>query len=433
MAVIHSVFFNGKKENEERPIAEITAALADARPHLHAMKADEILALFDAFSRELSGGENARPGRGGAHLKDLANFLKKENLGKNLDLALRGSRRYLDGFVKPEGHDFFLHAQPRGLAVEWLAGNIPFLGMYSLAEALVTKNALIIKAPSRNYEVLRDLLEALARVAGRKEQWGNVMRCVSAVLVERDNTEAQEELSMAADARMIWGGEESARAIMALPKNFWTEDIVYGPKYSYAVISRRAKKDRMSATAAALAADIANFDQYACSSPHTVFVEDGGAVGAEQFARLLGDALDRVGRLLIPKGPADPAEVLRIMTARADYAAKGTVIVPSDKSTEWTVIVTDEPGFAPPAYSRTVFVKPIKDLRDLALLNSRTIQTIGFSGADAGAGEEDFDKLDALTLHGGDRIPAPGAMSFFSSPWDGAFAMDRLVRWVRFL
>jgi len=422
---VKSLFFEGRREDTQRELTEIARTLEEQRVLVHRIPVDEILRFFDALGLKIEEKEVLRR-KAGASMKDLARFLREENLGKNLDLALRGSRLYLDRFLKPESHDFFLHAQPRGLAVEWLAGNIPFLGIYSLAEVLATKNVLLLKAASGEHDTLLDLLECAAAVAREKEVWRILMRALAVVLVPSDETSIQRELSLLADVRLIWGGEKSTQAILSLSKRFFTEDIVYGPKYSYAAIGREIGGAEMERAAAALAVDIANFDQYACSSPHTVFVEEGGA-GHEAFAKAVARELERVTRLLIPKGEEDPRTVLSVMTIRADYADKGVVIVPQGGGSEWTVVATRGPGLVPLIGSRTIFVKPVRNLEELSGLNDRAIQTIGISGFP----EEMMEEVDLLTLKGGDRLPKLGSMSFFTSPWDGLFAMDRLVRWVR--
>ncbi|MDP3735436.1 MAG: acyl-CoA reductase [bacterium] len=424
---IQSLFFEGKKEHTERELADVVRALEDSRAALHNIPVDEILDFFGVLSARIARLSHPAQKTGG-NFGDLVHFLKKENLGKNLDLALRGKRAYLDGFIQPEGFDFFLHAQPRGLVVEWLAGNIPLLGIYSLAQVTATKNVLLTKAPKKNYEILLDMLEIAADAARGHKGWERIINSVSVIGVPKNDRAAHEELSRFADVRILWGGEESVKAILSLSKNFWTEDIVYGPKYSYALISKAVPQDRMRTIASALAVDVANFDQYACSSPHVVFIEAGGVATPEVFGQILAKELERTTRLLLPKGEMDAETVMQILTLRAEYASRGEVIIPQGNATDWTVIITNEEGFSPIVGSRTIFIKPIKSISDLASLNSHKIQTIGFVGAP----EEDLQKIDDLTLKGGDRLPQLGNMSFFASPWDGLFAMDRLVRWVRY-
>lgn len=424
MAKVKILFFPDSDKDAELDMEKISSHLRAARKELHKVPAGVILDFFESFSKKLAGDKGLQK-KAGVSLKDLIKFLSGDNLGRVLDLGLR-DKNFLDKFIKPAGADFFLHAQPRGLVVEWLAGNIPFLGIYSLAEVLLTKNALLIKAPSGDNNLLVELLKIAESIAREKSEWQKIINAVAVVMVDRDDLENQKKLSLLADMRFIWGGEESTKQILFLPKNFWTEDIVYGPKYSYAVLDKEVSFKHAEKMARALALDIANFDQYACSSPHTIFVEEGGEASGENFAKMLAKELDLVGRLL-PKGEIGANSVQKILTVRADYSVKGLVFAPASQTTEWTVIFTAEKGLGPLVASRVVFVKPVKNLKELGDFNDRKIQTIGW-GMES---EENLELADELTLAGGDRLPKLGEMSFFASPWDGLFAIDRLVRWVR--
>ena len=56
----------------------------------------------------------------------------------------------------------FLYARPQGIAVHWIAGNVPVLGVISLFQSLLTKNKSIIKVPVNFKNVLPALLEDLS-------------------------------------------------------------------------------------------------------------------------------------------------------------------------------------------------------------------------------------------------------------------------------
>ncbi len=137
---------------------------------------------------------------------------------------------------------------------------------------------------------------------------------------------------------------------------------------------------------------------------------------------MLAKELDRVNRLFIPKGENDAEKNMEIISLRTEYLLKGKVF--SSENTDWTVIYTEEKGLANPCFSRVVFVKPIQELKDL---NNRGIQTIGIHFNDL---ENKKSFIDRNTLYGGDRCPPLGTMTLFDSPWDGMFAMDRMIRWV---
>ena len=73
------------------------------------------------------------------------------------------------------------------------------------------------------------------------------------------------------------GGRDAVESVMNLPRRFGTEDIIFGPKLSYMVIGREALNSARAVTKLARGAsiDASVFDQTACASPHTIFVEQG--------------------------------------------------------------------------------------------------------------------------------------------------------------
>jgi len=56
----------------------------------------------------------------------------------------------------------------------------------------------------------------------------------------------------------------------------------------------------------------------------------------------------------------------------------------------------------------------------------RGIQTVGT----ALTGARKLAFASAASARGVERFPDLGRMTYFDSPWDGLFPMDRLVRWI---
>ena len=251
-----------------------------------------------------------------------------------------------------------------------------------------------------------------------------LVKCVEVVYVDRKDKKNQELLSKNADVRVAWGGEEAVDSITSLPKSVFSEDIIYGPKYSYAIIDEESIKENSKKIAQRLAIDVSMFDQYACSSPHTVFLDTNDDKIMEDFSKEIAKSLDDVNRILIPKKITNPEKSFEILETRTEYGLKGNVI--SSKGTEWTVITSDEKTFAKPIFSRVVHLRKL-DKENLFKENStRKIQTIAIVMKP----EKRYEMIDKLTLLAGDRCPNVGNMSLFDSPWDGMFGMDRMVRWI---
>ena len=317
-------------------IEKIIENVNKQREWLHSQDIDELLEFFailgkywaEKFSKEI-----------GVNSKHLISFLSKENLGKKLDISLRGDRSVLEKFIDLSDPKLVFHAQPRGIVVHWIAGNVDILGVFSVIQAIITKNVSIIKAPSK-YELLLKLIESIKEIKTEKILGSDLIKCIEIVYVDRDDEKNQKLLSKNADVRIAWGGEEAVKSILSLPKSPFSEDIIYGPKYSYVIIDEESLSKNADKISQRIAMDVSMFDQYACSSPHTVFVESDDQKIIESFAKKIAKSLDDVNRILIPKKNTSPDKALEILDIRTEYGLKGKVI--SSSGTEWTVITSDE-------------------------------------------------------------------------------------------
>ncbi len=415
------LFSECKVMNQEtESVQKIIDNITKQRRWLHSQQIDDLLEFFDKlghfwaekYSKEI-----------GVNSKHLITYLSKENLGKKLDIALRGNRNVLEKFVDLSDPELMFHAQPRGIIVHWIAGNVDILGVFSVVQALITKNVSIIKAPSK-FELLLKLVESIKEIKTEKISGFDLLRCIEIVYVDRNDLHNQELLSKNADVRIAWGGEEAVNSITSLPKSPFTEDIIYGPKYSYAIVDEQSLLQNSEKIAQRIAIDVSMFDQYACSSPHTIFVESDNNEILDDFVKKIAKSLDDVNRILIPKKEIEPKKALEILDIRTEYRIKGNII--SSKGTEWTVISSDESNLAKPTFSRVIHVRKL-DIKKLLEENlSRKIQTIAIVMEQ----KKRYEIIDKLTLLAGDRCPNVGNMSLFDSPWDGMFGMDRMVRWV---
>ncbi len=251
------------------------------------MAFNDLLGLCDAAARSWT-----QPGHPLAdfirrnHLGFLPLWLRRANLSALARRSLRDRPEALDHFVPlGEKQTMMVRAQPRGVVVHWVAGNVPVLGLLSLAQSILCKNANIVKVARNRPGILPFLLAAISEVNYTNAQGntfsGRVLTdAIVVVYADRQDEAAARELSRLADVRVAWGGRDAVEAIINLPRRYGTEDIVFGPKTSLAIVGaeRLVDKDSARRTAAAIAADACAFDQQGCNSPHTVFVERGGPI-----------------------------------------------------------------------------------------------------------------------------------------------------------
>ena len=390
------------------------------RQWIHSQNIDDLLEFFDKLGRYWAEKYSKEIG---VNSKHLISFLSKENLGKKLDIALRGNRNIIEKFVDLSDPELIFHAQPRGVVVHWIAGNVDILGIFSVVQAIITKNVSIIKAPAK-YQLLLKLIQSIQEIKTEKIFGSDLIKCIEIIYVDRNDHKNQQLLSKNADVRIAWGGEEAVNSITTLPKSPFTEDIIYGPKYSYAIVDEESIIQNSEKIAQRVAMDVSMFDQYACSSPHTIFVESDDEEIINNFAKKIAKSLEDINEILMPKKEITPEKSLEIIDVRTEYGIKGNVI--SSKGTEWTVICSNEKEFAKPTFSRVIQVRKLDKEFLLKENSSRKIQTIAVVMEQ----EKRYEIIDKLTLLAGDRCPNVGNMSLFDSPWDGMFGMDKMIRWI---
>ena len=413
------IFHNGKEIDEfiESP-ENLIIDLQNKIEWLHSISINDILDFIEAFGNLIKENSTFTFASTSKHLSD---FFKRNNLQRELELSLRGNYLILDKFVKLEkGGNKLYHTQPRGVAVHWIAGNVDELGIFSIIQALITKNVSLIKAPS-NYENLLYLVNLLKKTKTEKLSGEDLVKTISIIYLEKNDERNQKLISEGADVRIIWGGLDAVSSIISIPKKPFCEDIIFGPKYSYVILDEEAtsKPD----LALKLAFDISIFDQNACSSPHTIFIETENKEILNSFGKKLSVAMEKVNKL-IPKKSISESKAMEIHEIRSENEFSGTVF--SSKDTSWTVVISENDELEKPCFSRVVFVKSISNATNLSTFNNKKIQTIGIVMDK----EKRLKLIDKLSLQGGDRSPTLGDMSTYENPWDGMFVMDRLVRWV---
>jgi hypothetical protein len=414
----------GGVEDSGKSLRPIIESLENRRSHLASIPVAGLLALLDDYSTRLLGDERTR-GLEGAMF--LAAWLKRSNLQKMLELNLNGNPAFLDGFV-PYGRDF-LAAKPQGLVAMWMAGNVATLPMFSLVPALLAKNICLVKLAYPEPDGMDRLLAVLADSQASGLRGADVLQAAAVVWFDYRRQQLNEEMSLAADAKIIWGGEAAIKAITTLPRREHCVEIIFGPKYSIGIIGRGQLDEggeRLETAIASFVRDIAIFDQRACSAPQTIFIERNQRYTLDEIGRRFASHLAK----LPPKLELDPYTTLRILSARAAWALDDTKdVIASADGANWTVCMDREASLKEAVQSRTVFLSEVSSWREVIPLLSPKVQTIGMA-----MGDTDQAKAfaEAATAAGVARCVRPGLMNVYESPWDGKLLVSQLVRWVAF-
>ena len=403
-------------------LTPIVDSLCARRAELSRVPVGELLSLCDDFASRLTRDLRVRSLEG---ISFLSAWMGRQNLQKLLELNLNGNLAYLDGFVRT-GRDY-LAAKPQGLVAMWMAGNVGTLPMFSLIPALLAKNVCLMKLAFPDAEGMDRLLAVLAESGAPGIRGADLLECAAIVWFDYRNGRLNEQMSLAADAKVIWGGAGAVKAITALPRREHCTEVVFGPKYSIGVIGRshlESDESDLNATVAAFVRDIAIFDQRACSAPQTIFIEQNRRYSLRQVGELFARHFGK----LKPKPALDAHTTLQILNARARWALdESKEVIASADGANWTVCMDREASLKDAVQSRTIFLTEVASWEEVIPLLSPKVQSVGIALGDL---DESIRFAEAATQAGVARCVRPGIMNGYESPWDGKLLVSQLVRWV---
>jgi hypothetical protein len=406
-------------ERHER-LSAVLDRLDRNRPLLASVPVRHVIAVLDDFAARVLDDEAARRIEGIAY---LSSWLKARNLETLLERNVGQRIDILDGFVPADRG--FIAAKPRGIVAMWMAGNVPTLPFFSLAPALLAKCACVVKLPGSDFDSARALVKVLAASSSPHLSGRDLLDHVAFVWFDRREHAIAAELSRRADARVVWGGRDAVEAVRKLPQPEHGVELVFGPRYSIAVIDRaRLEGDHVDGLFAAITRDIAAFDQRACSSPQMIFVERNSRLSLRGIGELLGKHLGK----LPPKLHQDAFTTMQITNTRAEWAMQADRdLVVDRQGPGWSVLLDRDVSMKAAVQSRTVFVTEVQSLDEVLPLLNPKVQSIGIAFRDQSSA---LRFAEEATRRGVDRCVRPGLMNGYDSPWDGHLVVSSLVRWV---
>lgn len=402
-------------------VAELHSILEKNRQKLACFSISELIEAFRSFSETLLDRSCSLIGKyPESGIPFLARWCGGDNLSNMIADSL-GSLDVLDGFVpRINTPNREVRAFSRGIVVHWLAGNVPTLGLLSLLSGILTKNANIVRIPSKSDGLLAELM---AHLNGLGALHAVVADTVAVIRYNHVETGVAESVSRIADVRIIWGGDESSAAIKALPCKATCTDLVFPDRTSFIVVGKSyLAPEKLAAVTRLIAHDASVFEQKACASPHTIFldVDDDKEVG--KFCQALLNAMQKMLKT-IPKRPPSQNEVQVILNLRAQYDMFYEAWY--FQGTEFSILSDDKTQLGPPVGNRTIYVRKLPAMDELAFVLPVNIQSVGLAC--------DADEFEFLTLRlglaGVHRFTPMGAMTSFEIPWDGFMVPQYLVRW----
>jgi len=250
----------------------------------------DAIALLDSLSRHLVSDPATRQQ---ADLVALAFWLRRANLES---LAEQLSPKAASSVFVARGTVF--HIAP---------SNVASIAIYSWSLGLLTGNRNVVRISSRAGEQSHLLVRALHEVM-RLARFSR-FRATNIFVSYPSDSEMTASISQIADARVIWGGDQSIAEIRAVPLPAASTELTFADRHSLAVIGASgwlafSDADREERTRRFLN-DTLSFGQMACSSARKIYwLGNAGEVDAAR-----ADFWQRVAHLRPSPRPRSPMQI----------------------------------------------------------------------------------------------------------------------------
>ena len=413
-----------------------------ARQHLTPMSIMEIVDVLDRVIARMLDTNNPARRRMEALLPVVSGFdAEMTRLGMNACLKsfrrpqlLRflledfGDPAMLDDF-RPRARGGWTRACGPGLLAHVWAGNVPGLPIWSMVAGLLVKAGNLGKVSSAEPLFATWFAETLAEVEPRLSE------VLAVVWWPGGNTELEEVVCREADVFKVYGGDTALAAWQRkLPPG--KRLLPHGHKISVGLVSATALDTRdAQLTARQAALDVVRWDQQGCYSPQAFYVERGGQVSPDEFARHLAGELSALSHSF-PRRDLG----LEDSTSRAQWQQRvelaqlrgQAVELLGSNQADWRLAYLDTPEAPQPsALNRTAAIMAVERLEDaMPLLETMGshLQTVGL----AASPEVLFSLAPHIARTGATRICALGSMTTPAPGWhhDGRFSLLDLVRMV---
>jgi hypothetical protein len=367
-----------------------------------------------AFSEDLARSILRRPGvRDRPELVALAFFLRRG--------AVRQLARDFDQLV-----DATRPRAPLGLAFHVPPTNVDTVFAYSLLLSLLSGNRNLVRLSPAAGPVARLLVELIGELLRRPGY--ESLRSETTIISYGHDPGPTAAASLAADVRIIWGGDDTVARIRGVPLRPSARDVAFPDRFSLAAVDavayNRASVHARRAAAHGLFDDAYAFDQRGCSSPRlVVFV--GPAPEARRAAdglfANLAEEIERRGYEL------DTGAVLAKETFAHGAVIDRPVAELRRLGNALTVVrLTDLKGFDRTHPGAGLFFEvALEDLVSLVDFVTHKDQTLACFGFPA----DELERLArALGGRGLDRIVPFGQALAFSRYWDGHDLLAQLTR-----
>lgn len=309
----------------------------------------------------------------------------------------------------------------RGLTLHIAPSNVPVNFAFSYVFALLAGNASIVRVPSKPFPQVKIILDAIDDTL---EHHSSIAERTAFVSYPSSGS-ATEDLSMLADVRVIWGGDQTIETVRTCKSKPRSKDIVFSDRYSFALIDGGKFEAISDAEIDRLARGFYNdtylMDQNACSSPHLIVWEHATSAGKERFWTAVRTIAEKDYRL-------QPSVVMDKYVKLCEDSISGTVRDRTDFDGTMTVVSLGAiPDSVEEVRGKGGYFYQIDGVEfgNLAACLTEKTQTLVYYGNEP---HELKDKIVASGTLGIDRVVPVGSAMDIDVVWDGYDLVGEMSR-----
>lgn len=314
----------------------------------------------------------------------------------------------------------------RGVVFHIAPSNVPVNFAYSLVCGILSGNVNIVRVPSKEFEQVSIICNAIIKVAATR----NFAIITDRIFLVRFDRQSDYTASFSSlcDVRVIWGGDETISQIRKnnLPSRSF--DVTFADRYSLCVINadRYILEPKPENTALGFYNDTYLFDQNACTAPHLVVWTGSDAnvrKSKEVFWNYLYQIVKQKQYVVQPVIAIDKLTALYNQAVEVDGIQKETSIDNLIWRIQLNNLSIDLDDFR--CSSGYFSEYQASSLGEIATIVNRKYQTLAYYGFNK-------DELKQFVLSvapvGIDRIVPIGKTTDFSVIWDGYDLIRTLSR-----
>ena len=313
----------------------------------------------------------------------------------------------------------------RGVTFHIAPSNVPINFAYSLVAGLLAGNRCIVRASSKDFPQTRIVCRAFNQVL-EEENFSDIKNIFSVVMYGH-NEEITSSLSLVADVRIVWGGDNTIAEIRKSPLKPRAFEITFADRYSIAVFNAKyvLEQNELKGVAQGFYNDTYLYDQNACSSPRFIYwigKEDECEKAKEKFWSAVYDNINgkyelapilAVDKLTAQYKCAVELEQAKIQTTKDNLITRIKIAALPNNITDYTCA-----GGAYLEYNS-------ESLDSLSSIISNKFQTLSYLGMNP---EEMRNFIIENGLCGVDRIVPVGKTADFGFVWDGYDLITQMSR-----